>query len=91
MAGVVNRAGWTGEMVDAIDWSDRLWEMRCRRDICFDHVHPGRCREVGEILATSGEEIVDDDDLVPAVEQGIDQVTADHAGAAGDEDPHGVP
>jgi hypothetical protein len=25
------------------------------------------------------------------VEQGIDQVTADHAGATGDENPHAVP
>jgi hypothetical protein len=45
---------------------------------------------MGEILTTSGEEIVDDDDLAPAVEQCIDQVTANHARAAGDHDPHGV-
>ena len=46
---------------------------------------------MGEVLATPSHEIVDDDDLIPAVEQYIDEVTADHAGAAGNDNPHGVP
>src|SRR5215213_1278526 len=91
MTGVVDRAGWAGEVVDTIDGSNRLREMQCRRDICFDDVYPGRRHEVGEILATTSEEIVDDDDLVPVIEQSIDQMTADHAGATGNHDLHGVP
>jgi hypothetical protein len=91
MASVIDRAGRAGEVVDALDRPDSLRKMRCRRDICLDDPHPGRCGEVGEVLAAPGHEIIDDDDLVPSVEQPVDEVTADHARAAGYDDPHGVP
>ena len=46
---------------------------------------------MGEVLTTTGEQIVDDDDLIPTVEQHIDEVTADHSRAAGDHDSHVFP
>ena len=42
-----------------------------------------------EVLALAGGEVVDDGDLVAAVEERVDEVRADEAGAAGDQGTHG--
>ena len=47
----------------------------------------GRERAV-EVLAPAGGEVVDDADVVAALEQGVDEVRADEAGAAGHERAH---
>jgi hypothetical protein len=43
----------------------------------------------GEVLALAGGQVVDDQDLVAAVEERVDEVRADEAGAAGDQGTHG--
>jgi hypothetical protein len=43
----------------------------------------------GEVLALAGGQVVDDQDLVAAIEQRVDEVRADEAGAAGDQGTHG--
>ena len=48
---------------------------------------PGRERAV-EVLAPAGGEVVEHGHLVAALEQGVDEVRADEAGAAGDEGAH---
>ena len=45
-------------------------------------------RAVGQVLALAGGEVVDDRHLVAALDQRVDEVRADEAGAAGDECPH---
>ena len=44
----------------------------------------------GEVRLAAGGEIVDHDDLVPARDEGIDDVAPDEAGPAGDERTHGA-
>jgi hypothetical protein len=48
-------------------------------------VEPGGGRQV---LPAAGREVVEHRDLVPRADEGIDEVAADEAGAAGDEDSH---
>ena len=43
-----------------------------------------------EVLAPAGGEVVDDADVVAALEQGVDEVRADEAGPAGHERAHGA-
>ena len=42
-----------------------------------------------EVLALAGDEVVDDRHLVAAIEERVDEVGADEAGAAGDQGTHG--
>jgi hypothetical protein len=44
----------------------------------------------GQVALLAGGEVVDDGDLVPALEQGIDEIGSDEAGSAGDEGAHGA-
>ena len=57
-------------------------------DVALDERRAAVERRV-EVLALARGEVVEDDDLVAAVEQGVDEVGADEAGAAGDECTHG--
>ena len=45
----------------------------------------GVALDVGEVAAMAADEIVDDADRIAALEQQIDHVAADEAGAAGDD------
>jgi hypothetical protein len=51
--------------------------------------HPALQR-AGEIGLLAGGQVVDDGDLVAAVDEGVDEVGADEAGSAGDEGAHGA-
>ena len=42
-----------------------------------------------EVLALAGGQVVDDGHLVAAIEERVDEVRADEAGAAGDQGTHG--
>src|SRR6185437_1214750 len=42
----------------------------------------------GQVLGTSNDEVVDNDDLVAVAEKAIDQMASDEAGAAGDDAFH---
>src|SRR6185437_12649414 len=42
----------------------------------------------GQVLGTSNDEVVDDDDLVAFADKAIDQMASDEAGAAGDDAFH---
>jgi hypothetical protein len=57
-------------------------------DVGLLEARPARERR-GEVLALAGGEVVDDHDLVAAVEELVDEVRADEAGAAGDQGTHG--
>ena len=50
----------------------------------------GAARDRGaEVLAPAAREVVDDGHLVAAIEERVDEVGADEAGAAGDQGTHG--
>ena len=46
-------------------------------------------QRAAEVLALAGGQVVDDRDLVAAIEERVDEVRADEAGAAGDQGTHG--
>ncbi len=46
-------------------------------------------RRAGEVLPAAGREVVEHVNVVAALEQSVDEIRADEAGAAGDEDSHG--
>ena len=57
-------------------------------DRSLDEIEISVAAMLGEIVAPSGQEIVDRDDLVAACEETVDRAGADQAGAAGDENLH---
>ena len=61
-------------------------QVRGRRSMPFDDAR-GRA-VAGSDLAPAGGEIVDDQDLVALRQLMLDQVRAEAAGAAGDQEPH---
>ena len=71
-------------MEDELDAPHRGVDALVRAEITFHHLDvPPERREVG---AASGGEVVEDADVVAALEQRLDEVRADEACAAGDED-----
>ena len=57
-------------------------------DVCLDELGAAARERAVEVLAPAGREVVDDGHLVAALEQRVDEVRADEAGAACDECPH---
>jgi hypothetical protein len=54
-----------------------------------DHAQPRAALQgTVEVLAAAGREVVDDGDLVTAIEQGVNEVRPDEAGTAGDDRAH---
>ena len=87
---VMRRRGRAGEVVDLVDLDLEG----------IDHVVPQEFKarvgeQVDDVLLPAGEQIVEADDLVPVADEPVAEVTAQEAGAAGDEDSHvlgwGVP
>jgi hypothetical protein len=91
MASEINRAGGAGKVIDPVDQPNHLQEVRLAGYIGFDDLQPRRRDVVSEILRTAGEEVVEDDDLVTAGDQRVDEVTADHPSPTGDQYPHRQP
>ncbi len=75
-------------MDDGVDpvLRDRLRDQRLIADIADDKWHARRHRPV-----EAGREIVEHDHTLAGVEQRVDHVAADIAGAAGDQDRHEGP
>ena len=85
---VVDRAGRAGPVQHEVD---RAVDVDVVGDVVLDEleVAVAQVRDVGEV---AGQQVVDADDRVAAVEQRFRQVRADEAGGAGDDDAfrHGV-
>jgi len=56
-------------------------------DVVSDELEPRVPEQVHQVLFSSGEEIVDDNDVVAARDELVDEVAPDEARAAGDDDP----
>ena len=69
-------------MVDLVDLEEDGLD-----DVVADELEAGVGEVVREVLLASREEVVDDDDVVPAGEELVDEVAAHEAGAASDNDP----
>ena len=57
-------------------------------EVALDPLRP-RIQVVGALPVRAGQERVEDSHVVAVIEQGVDDVGADEAGAAGDEDRSG--
>ena len=77
---VVDGRRRAGEVVDLVDL-----EQDGLDDVVADHLEVGVGEVVHDVVLAAGEEVVDDDDAVAALEEAVDEVAADEAGAAGDE------
>lgn len=69
-------------MVDLIDLEKNRFN-----DVVANELEPRVPEEVHEVVLPPGEEIVNDDDVVAARDELVDEVAADEAGPAGDDDP----
>jgi hypothetical protein len=78
-------------VIDPIDRTDLVVKVGYRGDICFEEMQWERGAEMSEILAASGEVIVEDDDLLPPLDEGVDKVAADHPCSPSDQHPHRDP
>ncbi len=67
----------------------RLVEHGGIQDRAFEHANP--VHERIQTLAKAGREIVQHDDLIPAVEQSAHEVMSNETGTAGDQCPHVKP
>jgi hypothetical protein len=75
-----------GEVVDLVDL-----EQDGLDDVVAYHLEVGVAEVVQDVVLAAGEEVVDDDDTVSALQEAVHQVAADEAGAAGDEDAEHLP
>lgn len=60
-------------------------------NIMSNELKPRISEMVHHVLLSAGEEIINDDHIVASLHQLIDQMTADEAGPAGDDNPHPLP
>ena len=79
---VMARRGGTGQIVDLVD----LQEDR-QRNVVADQLEVGAAEQVGDVRLLAGEEVVQADDVVPALEQPLAEMGAEKAGPAGDQNP----
>ena len=79
-----------GEVVDDVGPVDELGEDRRVLHLVDDDVQALVGPQVVEVLDAARREVVDDVDLVAALEQRLREVGTDEAGAAGDQCLHGV-
>lgn len=82
----MNRRGRASQVVDLI----RLQKNRLD-DVVSDELEPGVPKSVHQVLLPTGEEIVNDDDIVPSIEKLVDEVAADESRSTGDHDPRSPP
>ena len=67
------------------DVVDRAGDLDRLRDVVQHELEVGAAREVGDVLALAGDQVVDADDGDPLGEQPLAEVRAEEAGAAGDD------
>jgi hypothetical protein len=79
----VNRRCGTGQIVDLLD----IDEERLRH-IVPDELELGVIEYVGDVLAPTGEQVVEADHMVTFCEQSLTEVGTNESGAAGHEDAH---
>ena len=77
--------GGAGEVVDLVDLEEDGLD-----DIVADELEARVGEVVRDVFLAAREEVVDDDDAVPAGEELVHEVAADEAGAAGDDHPQGL-
>lgn len=78
----MHRRSGTREVVDLI----HLEENRLN-DVVANELEPRVAEEVHQVLLSPGEEIVNDDDVIPTRDELVDEVAPDEARAARDNDP----
>jgi len=78
----MHRRSGTREVVDLIHLEENRFN-----DVVANELEPRVAEEVHEVLLSPGEEIVNDDDVIPARDELVDEVAPDEARAAGDDDP----
>ena len=82
---VVHRRRGAGQVVDLVD----LGEERLA-DVVPQQLEARMVEQVLDVVPPAGEEVVQADDVVALGQQPVAEMRADEAGAAGDEDSHGV-
>src|SRR5512139_2560806 len=78
-------------MEDAVHGGDEPFQEMLVQDGVVDEVERGFAEQVPDVLDLPGGEIVDDEDLVPALDECVCQIRADVPGAARHQDPHELP
>src|SRR5262249_9054569 len=81
---IVDRARRTGPVEYGVH---RPFDVDVVGDVVFDEEEVAR-RQVGDVRRVSGEQVVDADDRVPAIEERFGQVRPDEARGAGDDYAH---
>ena len=82
---VVDGGGGAGEVVDLVDLEEDGLD-----DVVADELEAGVGEVMHEVLLPAREEVVDDDDAVPAGEKLVYEVASDESGAASDHDSQGL-
>jgi hypothetical protein len=82
---VVDRGGWTREVVDLIDLEQDRLDYIMPNDLEVAAIH-----QVADVLPAPGEEVVEAQHLMPVGEQSLAKVRADETCSAGYQDPHVV-
>jgi hypothetical protein len=91
VAAVAFRAGGTGEVVDTVELFHREFGAERLAHVLREELEVVVPMVVIEVGGDPGEEVVGDDDGVTLLQEAIDEVAADEAGAAGNEDVHEGP
>jgi len=73
-----------GEVVDLVDLEEDWLD-----DVVADELESRVAEVVRDVVLAAREEVVDNDDTVPAGEELIDEVAADKPSATGDDDAQG--
>lgn len=82
----MNRGGRASQVVDLIHLQKNRLD-----DVVSDELEPGVPKAVHQVLLPAGEEIVNDDHIVPSIEKLVDEVAADESRPTGDHDPRSPP
>jgi hypothetical protein len=80
----VTHVGIRLQVEDPVASLEGLHEQCLVEHVALDELRTIRFEEIGEELAPSAAEVVDDDDLEPVGDQAIGESAADEPGAAGD-------
>jgi hypothetical protein len=73
--------GWTGEMVDFIDF-DKEW----MNDVMTDQFEIRVSQEMADIILASGEEVIDTDDFCSLLEKGFAEMASQEPRSSSDQD-----
>ncbi len=79
--GVIDGAGGAGKVEDEINFAD----VEGLADVFFHKLKAGIIREMGEVRAAAGEQVVDDNHAPAFAEQSIAEMGSQETGAAGDQ------